>query len=166
MKHRLPKPLRSLYSFAGPGGRGPHPPGRRRDWRSSRSRNTCDLWIVLESVPGLASLIFIDENQGNWACATLLEGDDPARLGRGCVQQLWSGKVWGLVSKSLSQFLVTFFCLSELLSGSKFHLMDKGLEQLFESSKSRGDPLWTEGAYPNWEEQVLLLPPPRICHGR
>ena len=31
--------------------------------------------------------------------------------------------------------------------------MDKGLEQLFESSKAEAIPLWTEGAYPNWDEK-------------
>ena len=109
-------------------------------------------------------LIFLDENSGNWKCATLPEGDDPPVWVADVLDRQRQGE-WGLVTESLSRFLVTF-CLKELLFGSKFTLMDKGLEQLFESSKAEAIPLWTEGAYPNWEREVLLLPPPRVGPGR
>jgi hypothetical protein len=146
--HKLPAPLRRLYSFAGAWKR-PHP-------HSSEPVEIFSIEEHLRSVDRLeptpdGKLIFIDENQGNWTCATLPVEDDPP---------VWFEDVfnpdakeqWALVTESLSQFLVTF-CLRELLFGSKFLLMDNGLEQLFESSKAEAFPLWTEGAYPNWDEK-------------
>ena len=79
------------------------------------------------------------------------EGDDPPVWVEDVFDRQRQDK-WGLVTESLSQFLVTF-CLRELLFGSKLTLMDKGLEQLFESSKAEAIPLWTEGAYPYWDEK-------------
>ncbi len=155
-EHRLPKPLRSLYSFAGRWKR-PHPQVDEELEIFSIEEHLRPVDRLEVSPDG--KLIFIDENQGNWTCATLPEGDDPPVWVEDVFNNYGQGK-WGLVSESLSQFLVTF-CLRELLSGSKFHLMDKGLEQLFESSKAEAIPLWTEGAYPNWEEKFSFY----LLHG-
>ena len=131
------------------------------------SRKRCEIFSIedhlrpvdrLKPTPD-GKLIFLDENSGNWTCATLPEGDDPPVWVAEVLDRQRQGE-WGLVTESLSQFLVTF-CLRELLFGSKFTLMDKGLEQLFESSKAEAIPLWTEGAYPNWDEKFSFY----LLHG-
>jgi hypothetical protein len=141
---QLPAPLRRLYSFAGRW-KIPHP----------KVEEEVDIFSIedhlrpaesLELTPD-GKLIFLDENQGNWSCATFSEGDDPPVWVEDVFNIYGQGK-WGRVTESLSRFLVTF-CLKELLFGSTFTLGDKGLEQLFESSKAEAIPLWTEGAYPN-----------------
>jgi hypothetical protein len=153
--YQLPNPLRSLYSFAGRWKR-PHP-HVEEDVEIFSIEDHLQPLDRLEQTPD-GKLIFLDENSGNWKCATLPEGDDPPVWVEAVFNNYGQGN-WGLVTESLSQFLVTF-CLKELLFGSKFTLMDKGLEQLFESSKAEAIPLWT-GAYPNWDQKFSFY----LLHG-
>lgn len=144
--YQLPEPLRRLYEFAG-------------CWSRPSTDAEGDLPIFsicdhLRSVDQLVwtpegKLIFLDENQGNWTCATLSEGDDPPVWVEDVVDLHRQGN-WRLVTESLSRFLVTF-CLRELLFGSQLLLCDKLLERSFESSKDSVIPLWTGGPNANWD---------------
>jgi hypothetical protein len=93
-------------------------------------------------------LVFLDENQGNWSCATLPEGDDPPVWVEDVFDVYQQGR-WGLVTDSLSKFLVTF-CLQELLFGSRLCLSDDNLSRLFDSSADDVIPLWLNGSYAQW----------------
>ncbi len=147
-RYQLPTPLRRLYAFAG---------HWKRLCRYTKLEE--DIFSLqehlrppdrVEPTPD-GKLIFVDENQGNWTCATLPEGQDPPVWVEDVFNNYGQEK-WALVTESLSQFLVTF-CLCDLLFGSNLHLTDKGLERWFQSSMSEAIPLWSEGVYPNWGEK-------------
>jgi hypothetical protein len=141
-KVQLPGPLRRLYGFAGRWTR-PHPDVAEDAGIFSIQEHLRPLAGLKHSPDG--KLVFLDENQGNWTFATLPEGDDPPVWVEDVFDGYNQGK-WGLVSRSLSRFLVTF-CLQELLFGSRLCLHDEHLDRLFESSRSDSIPLWINGPY-------------------
>ncbi len=138
----LPYPLKRLYAFAG------RWPPSNPDYAAAA--NAFCVQDALRPSSGLGrsddgKVVFLDENQGNWTCATLPEGDDPPVWVEDVFEVYRQGR-WGLVTPSLSRFLVTF-CLQESLFGAKFCVSDETFTALFESSKASAVPLWLNGPY-------------------
>lgn len=138
----LPYPLKRLYAFAG------RWPPSNPDY--SRAANTFCVQDALRPFSGLersddGKVVFLDENQGNWTCTTLPEGDDPPVWVED-VFEVYQQRRWRLVTPSLSRFLVTF-CLQESLFGATFCVSDETFAALFESSKGIAVPLWLNGPY-------------------
>jgi hypothetical protein len=141
-KLQIPGPLRRLYAFAGRWKR-PHP-DVNEDTEIFSIQDHLRTPEQLKHTPD-GKLIFLNENQGNWRCATLPEGDDPPVWVENVFGTYGQGE-WGLVTNSLSRFLVTF-CLQELLFGSRICLHDKNLLRHFESANDEAVPLWVGGPY-------------------
>ncbi len=156
----LPMPLKRLYEFAG---RWPH-------WGNSESAMPAfshqDGLVAMEDLKSEddGKIVFLWENQGNWSCRTLPEGDDPPVW---CYGELPGEDEQGgmgemRVCDSLSRFLVTFV-LQELTFGSRFCLRDEGLNVRFESERDRAIPVWTDGPYVDdsvqnydlWEDVIV-----------
>lgn len=139
---RLPKPLRRLYSFAGRWQQ-QHPQAYEQIGVFSCEDGLRQLEHLEWSDDG--KLIFLDENQAVWTCATLTDGDDPPVWVEDVFEEYEQGK-WGLVTESLSRFLVTF-CLRGMLYGSKYCLHDKAFERLWDASSDERTSLWLDGDY-------------------
>ena len=97
--HTLPNPLHRLYSFAGRWNR-PHPDVEEEVEIFSIQDHLRPV-DRLEPTPD-GKLIFLDENSGNWKCATLPEGDDPPVWVAEVLNRQRQGE-WGLVTESLSR---------------------------------------------------------------
>lgn len=127
----LPKPLRTLYAFAGewPGG----------VYESIFSHQDHLLpFECLEIRDG--KLVFAFENQGVWLVATETHGDDPP------VYLSDDGEPFKLLCDSLAQFLVTF-CLHEALNGA---VCLSGVADVDAVNAKHGMvpiPLWLDGPY-------------------
>lgn len=127
----LPKPLRTLYSFAGewPGG----------EYESIFSHQDHLLpFECLEVRDG--KLVFAFENQGTWLVGTETNGDDPS------VYLSDDGEPFKLLCDSLAQFLVTF-CLHEALYGAACL---SGVDDVDALNSQHGKvpiPLWLDGPY-------------------
>ena len=126
----LPYPLRRLYQFA----------GRWPSRHDVHRRYNANLFCVQDALRDFSrlqltddgKLVFIDENQGVWTNATLPDGDDPPVWVEDVLKQYGTDR-WGLVTDSLSRFLVSF-CLQEALLGSAFSVGDDRLTSEFEST--------------------------------
>jgi hypothetical protein len=147
----LPMPLRRLYGFAG---RWPHREDRGTIEHVVPALSHQDSLVALhelKSVDG-GKVVFLWENQGNWDCRTLPEGDDPPVWCHGDHEDEHGNWFRGerLVCESLSSFLVTF-TLQELTLGSLVCLGDEGLKDHFLSVRdmelSSAVPIWLEGTY-------------------
>jgi hypothetical protein len=149
---RLPEPLRRLYAFAGR-----WPLLTRSDGQTLRIFCTQDSLRSLSEVELSADgkVIFLDENQGVWACATEAVGDDPPVWVADRINDDRLGK-WRLAAPSLSSFLVTF-CLQESTFGAYFDLADDDLETAFNDNAHDAVPLWLEGPYAWGREYDFLL---------
>jgi len=155
---KVPYPLRRLYAFAG-----------RWPPMNDAYAYVGHLFGVqdhLVDASGLkhrddGKLVFLWENQGNWKCATLADGDDPPVWIDDWVEGTGA---WLVAADSLARFLVSY-CLQELLYGSKLCVSDPSLTELFDADAS-STPLWMNGPYTHpggkdhnfclWRESVLV----------
>jgi hypothetical protein len=131
-KARLPEPLRRLYAFAGEW------PGNNF-WRSAFAYQACLIPFELLAVHQ-GKLVFLEENQGCWACGAETEGRDPP------VWVKLDDDSWQPLGASLAPLLVTA-CLHEVLCGSKYKARAEGLMDRFRASGQRISPLWLNGPY-------------------
>ena len=153
----LPMPLKRLYEFAG---------------RWTSETNPGPIAYVVPALSHQDNLMafdrlktkedgkieFLSENQGNWNCRTLAEGDDPPVWCYGCHMDE-EGKWYKgekLVCESLSRFLVTFV-LQEIAFGSRLCLCDERLDARFESERDRSIPVWTDGPYVDQDDLRYYL---------
>jgi hypothetical protein len=155
-RRRLPTPPRRLYAFAGRWTR-QHPDVNEESPIFSIQEHLRPPDRLEFTADG--KLVFLDENQGNWTCATLPEGDDPPVWVQDVFGTYQQGP-WGLVTDSLAGFLVTF-CLQELLFGSRCCVADTRLAHLFKSSRHEAVPVWTNGRYPYWDNSFSF----HLWHG-
>jgi hypothetical protein len=152
----LPMPLRRLYQFAG---RWPHRdhPGPIESTVPAFSHQD-----GLKALDNLGSaedgkISFLVENQGNWNCRTLAEGDDPPVWCNGDqVDEEGDFRGERLVCDSLSRFLTTFV-LQELTLGSLLCLWDEGLSARFASERDAALPVWTGGPYVSGADRDFYL---------
>lgn len=154
----LPMPLRCLYEFA----------GRWPSWDGNMgSGEYCvpafskqDSLVALNRLETKedGKIVFLWENQGNWDCRTIVTPDDPPVWCRGDHQDNNGNWYTGekLVCDSLSRFLVTFV-LQEITLGSRFHLADEGLDDLYQAQKQNAVPLWLNGPYVHGEAHEFFL---------
>ncbi len=153
----LPMPLERLYEFA----------GRWPSWEDDGpmqyvvpALSRQDGLVALEhlSTEADGKVVFLSENQGNWDCRTLPDGEDPPVWCYGDHVDEHENWFTGekLVCDSLSRFLVTSV-LQELSLGSRLHLFDDGLTARFESQRSRSVPIWTHGPYVHGNDHEFEL---------
>lgn len=162
-KYKLPYPLKRLYSFAGK-----LPPA------SDEHDYTDSAFSIQDHLSPLDHLKYTDdgrveflwENQGNWSCRTLCEGEDPPVWveNNDCLYEDLEPGVWVQCSDSLSNFLITY-CLIELIFGAKLYLSTTGLEALFVTENHQFTDIWQDGGYVNerkdfdfylWQGDVLV----------
>lgn len=153
----LPMPLRRLYQFAG---RWPH---RDHEGPIEYTVPAFSHQDALKSLDNLKSaedgkISFLVENQGNWNCRTLSEGEDPPVWCNGGhldeAGHFFRGDQ--LVCDSLSRFLTTFV-LRELTFGSHLCLWDEGLSARFASERDAALPVWAGGPYVSEADQDFYL---------
>jgi len=146
---RLPGPLRRFYAFAGrwPANEvHPHARGAFRNQDRLASVSTLE-----QSDDG--KLVFVVENQGNWVCATLLEGEDPPVWVSNPEETSATGR-WSLVTDSLSRFLAVFV-LRECIFGARAALCDEKGAARFEQARDGGTGvhLIASGPYPSEDRE-------------
>jgi hypothetical protein len=144
---RIPAPLKSLYAFAG------RWPPRANTKLSRIHPHPFSYQDSLRTISRLEvtkneRLIFLDENQGNWDCRTLCDGDDPPVwcCGDHADENANSFASESLACGSLSRFLVSF-ALQELLFGAPLCLAGDPVESLFRQDLENARPLWLDGPY-------------------
>lgn len=128
----LPKPLRSLYAFAGEW------PGEGVYESVFSHQDHLLPFECLEVRDG--KLVFAFENQGTWLVATDPEGDDPP------VYLSDDGEPFKLLCDSLAQFLVTF-CLHEALYGAACLSGVDDVAAINSKHAKVPIPLWLDGPY-------------------
>ncbi len=153
----LPMPLRRLHQFAG---RWPHRDHEGPIAYTVPAFSHQDNLMALHKLKseGDGRIVFLGENQGNWGCLTLSEGEDPPVWCRGDQVDEEGDFIRGerLVSDSLSRFLATFV-LQELTLGSRRCVGDEGLSARFASERDAAVPIWTDGPYVNGTVQNYHL---------
>jgi hypothetical protein len=156
-KLELPDPLRRFYAFAG---RWPpvHPP-----FSPNHFCGQDRMLPLMTEPPGSVHrsgdyLVFISENQGVWVAATLPSGFDPAVWISEDFWELRSDATWKLVSKSLSEFLVTFI-LQECIFSSEHVACAKNALSIFEHAGCHIKPIWLDKDYvwPRLQRSYYLI---------
>jgi len=151
----VPAPLKAIYAFAGN-----YPVSYTEQWRTPN-------WIAglfgkQDQLLPLDQLVvkrdrfaFIHENQGVWACETVIDQDDPPVFCDYGFYDNESANGAYEVCPSLSLFLTTF-CLRELVFGSQ-NLFCVESEPKSPSELVANDvaPLWIAGKYVYDDEEAL-----------
>jgi hypothetical protein len=159
---QLPEPLARLYRFAG------RWPTVSRDYAGARNalciQDALRSPEHLEALPD-GKLIFLDENQGVWRCATAMEGKNPPVWVSGEARDR-SDEEWIRLECSLVHFLGGFV-MQELVLGSRVcstnDVLTKALTPLVENAT----PFWSGAEYVfGGEKRCFLLLDEGILVGR
>lgn len=154
--YSLPMPLRRLYQFAG---RWPGFHGQESNFAvCAFSRQDSLRSLERLEITDEGRIAFLDENQGNWECSTLVQGDDPPVWCNGDFFDDEGGPHEGdkQACDSLSKFLVTFV-LQEITFGSRVTLGDDALTEQFEAKNAKAIPVWEHGPYVSGSESCFYL---------
>ena len=142
-KIELPDPLRRFYAFAGR-----WPPAFPPYCMNRFGKQ--DRFLPLEPGPhgsvrrSGAYIVFLAENEGGWAAATLPSGNDP---------DVWVSEddstpvaTWRRLTNPLSHFLVTFV-LQELMFGSDFGDCHEEALAVLANAGCTVEPIWLNAEY-------------------